>query len=117
MDDKKKTFVCEKCNFSSRFKSHWDKHIETDLHKTGKRKQRIDIKEAYKCDKCEYKTKNIITFKKHKLNSHADKDMRSKEFKYYCKYCDFGTFSENLMKTHEDTKKHKNFMSSIINNK
>ena len=43
---------------------------------------------------------------KHKLNEHATKEEREKEFKYYCFNCDFGTFSSQLYKKHEETKKH-----------
>jgi hypothetical protein len=106
-------FICEKCNFKCKYKSLWEKHILTELHKTGKRKKRSDIKEDYKCNKCEYHTRNIITFKKHKLNVHSDKKTRSEEYKYYCKYCDYGTFSEKLIKNHTETIKHKTFVESI----
>ena len=87
-------FNCEKCNFKCQYESQWKNHTDTELHKTGVKKKRSDIKEAYTCDKCEYKTKNIYTFKQHVLNEHGTKEERLKEFKYYCKYCDFGTYSK-----------------------
>jgi len=40
------------------------------------------------------------------LNEHADKEAREKQFKYYCKYCDIGTFSKDIMEAHNNTKKH-----------
>jgi len=99
------------------FLSQWNTHIETELHKTGQRKKRSDFKEAYMCDKCQYNTRNIITFKKHKLNEHSTKDIRENEFKYYCFYCDFGTFSIDTFNLHNDTKKHKKFLmrNQVVN--
>lgn len=107
MNDNIFKYTCEQCNFSCKFKSLWEKHISTELHKTGKRKQRTDIKEPYKCKDCNYQTKNIVTFKKHKLNAHSNKEAREKEFKYYCKICDLGTFSKGIYQKHIDCKKHK----------
>jgi hypothetical protein len=43
----------------------------------------------------------------HKLNEHATKEEREKGFVYYCKICDFGTFSVDLYKAHTENKKHK----------
>ncbi len=100
-------YTCKQCNFSCNYKSSWEKHIKTELHKTGKKKKRSDYKEPYTCDICGYKTKNTITFKKHKLNEHSNKETREKEFKYYCKLCDFGTFSSDTLNIHNETKKHK----------
>jgi len=100
-------YTCDSCGFKCKFKSQWEKHIETELHKTGKKKKRSDCKAPLKCNKCDYKTKNTITFKKHTLNEHATKKEREDEFKYYCKYCDFGTFSNDTMDIHNNTGKHK----------
>ena len=75
--------------------------------KTGKKKKRSDCKAPMVCDKCEYKTKNTITFKKHILNEHSTKKEREEGFKYYCKYCDFGTFSTDLFDGHNTNHKHK----------
>ena len=100
-------YVCGNCKFKCNFKSQWDIHIVTELHRTGKRKKRSDYKEPQKCDICDYKTKNTITFIKHTLNEHATKKERKEGFKYYCEYCDFGTFSNDTMNLHNETKKHK----------
>lgn len=106
-------YVCEKCNYSCNYKSIWNKHINTELHKIGKRKTRSDYKEPLKCSKCNYKTKNTITFKKHMLNDHADRETRANEFKYYCKYCDIGTFSKDTYNEHINTQKHKTFLLTV----
>ncbi len=29
-------YFCEKCNYGSDFASHWNRHLNTPLHKTGK---------------------------------------------------------------------------------
>lgn len=105
-----KKYYCEKCDFSCSCLSIWTKHTETELHKTGKRKKRCDCKVPFACEQCKYETKNSITFKKHILNEHSTKDEREKEFKYYCKYCDFGTFSIDTFNLHNNTKKHKKFI-------
>ncbi|ARF12267.1 hypothetical protein Klosneuvirus_4_82 [Klosneuvirus KNV1] len=100
-------YKCEKCNFASNYKSALNKHYTTELHKTGKRKTRSDTIEPHTCNKCNYKNKNIIAYKKHMLNEHSNKETREKEFKYYCKYCDIGTFSKDTYNEHLETDKHK----------
>ena len=99
-------YICDKCNYQCKYKSEWKKHCNTELHKTGKRKERTDKKEPYKCDKCEYKTKNKIMYKQHTLNAHSMLEERKKEFKYYCELCDFGTFSKDIYDTHVNSRKH-----------
>ena len=99
-------YECVNCGFKCKFESQWKKHIETELHKTGIKKKRSDIKDPYKCEKCLYETKNIVIFKQHKLTEHSNKEERKKEFKYYCEKCDFGTFADILYKRHCETRKH-----------
>ena len=48
--------------------------------------------------------------KKHVLNEHSTKEEREKEFKYYCKSCDFGTFSKDTYEVHTNTNKHKRYL-------
>ncbi len=103
-------FKCDKCQFYTNYNSALLKHNETEFHKTGKRKERTDKKEPYKCNLCDYSTKNTVTFKQHKLNEHSTKDERKKGFKFYCEYCDFGVFSEDLYNNHIETPKHKKFI-------
>ena len=47
----------------------------------------------------------------HKLNKHSNSNEREKEFKYYCKCCDYGSFSEDSYNKHIDTIKHKYYLS------
>ncbi len=100
-------YICEKCDYKCNYKSQWNIHITTELHLTGQRKKRSDYKEDTKCEKCDYKTRNIVTMKKHMLNKHASLEEREKEFKYYCKICDFGTFSKDTIEVHNESEKHK----------
>lgn len=109
MEKQIEKFKCEKCNFKCKFESMWLKHCETELHKTGTRKKRSDSKGIQKCEKCDYKTENQTTMKQHILNEHSTKEEREKGFKYYCKYCNYGTFSKDLHNRHVNTEKHKNF--------
>ncbi len=106
-------FKCEKCNFKTRYESHWKIHIETELHKTGNRKKRCDAIGETKCDKCDYKSINIINIKRHKLNEHGTKEERKNGFKYYCEYCDIGTFSNDMYEKHKKTQKHLNILNVL----
>ena len=111
-------FNCEKCNYKCQFECQWIKHCETELHKTGKRKKiiRKNHKQPEKCKLCDYETKNTFLMKKHILNEHSTKEVREKEFKFYCSYCDFGTFSKDTIKIHNETNKHKNFILVLLKN-
>lgn len=100
-------YNCEKCNFRCNILSRWEKHINTELHLTGKKKIRSDYKGFRKCDHCDYSTEVLITLKLHYLNHHASKEERKKEFKYYCETCDIGAFAEEIFKKHQNSTKHK----------
>ena len=99
-------YYCEKCNFGCNVNSRWERHVNTELHIIGKKKIRSDFKGENICEHCDFQTKNIQQFKEHTLNYHSNKEKREKEFKYYCKLCNFGTFTQNLLDTHNNTKKH-----------
>ena len=103
-------YNCDTCGYHCNMKSSWAKHINTELHKTGKKKRRSDYKEPLTCDKCTYTTKNKTMMITHKLNKHSTKEDRENEFKYYCKMCDFGSFSSDSMKVHNESYKHKTFL-------
>ena len=105
--EEKDIYNCESCRYKCNNIANWKKHIATELHKTGKRKKRSDYGGPYECEECEYKTNNATTFKQHRLNSHSSKETREKEFKYYCKLCDYGTFSKQLIEKHNGSDKHK----------
>jgi len=113
MEDNKNKYVCKSCNFSCNQNSRWQKHIDTELHKTGQRKKRSDYKEPFKCKDCDYQSKNSITLKKHILNIHSSLEQREKEFKFYCKHCNFGTFSIDMMNLHNNTDKHKRHIMKL----
>jgi len=102
-------YSCDKCNFKCQYESLWIKHCGTELHLTGKKKTRSDKKGPYICDKCNKKTQNMNALKQHKLNEHGSLAEREKEFMYYCKICDFGTFSKNIYENHNNSDKHLKF--------
>lgn len=115
MEENKDKYNCIKCGFKCKYESQWKKHIETELHKTGIKKKRSDIKEPNKCNKCLYETKNIVTFRQHILTIHGTKEQREKEFKFYCKICDLGSFSKDIFENHNKSEKHIKFMQKINN--
>ena len=99
---------CEKCNKTFTSNAHYLIHCETELHKTGKRKIRTDIKEEFKCDICNlYTTKQPTNIKLHILNNHSSIEEKKIGFKYYCETCDYGIMNEIKYKIHLDTSKHK----------
>ena len=111
-------FICDKCEYKCKFESEWLKHCNTELHKTGQRKKiiRKNHKQPDKCKNCDYETKNTFLMKKHILNEHSTKEQREKGFKFYCSYCDFGTFSKDTLDIHNNTNKHKNFVAVLNKN-
>ena len=106
MNNTNNKYVCENCKFSTNTKARWNSHIGTELHINGKRKQRTDYKEPINCTQCEYSSKNKTMLKTHILNNHKTKEERKIEFKYYCIYCEFGTFAVKSFDIHNKTDKH-----------
>ena len=100
-------YICEQCDFKCNAPSVWNIHIETEKHKTGKKKKRSDYKGPYQCKKCNYKSKNKTNYEHHVLNEHATKEERKNGFKFYCEICDYGTFSKDFYENHCENKKHK----------
>jgi hypothetical protein len=99
--------ICHKCNYKTDLLSSYKKHLESTLHRTGRRKVRVDRKvDIYKCDKCNYKSVNELNYKTHTLNNHSTKEDRKVNFKFYCEKCNFGCFSESCYNIHNLTQKH-----------
>jgi hypothetical protein len=86
------------------------RHLNSDLHITGKRKKRSDIKDYHECIECNYKTKQITNLKLHILNKHKTKKERSKIFPFYCKICDVGKMKQCDYESHINSRKHKNMV-------
>ena len=107
-------YICEKCNYGTNYKSQWRNHLKTVLHKTGKRKTRTDKKYPDKCPKCDYKPTTNTNMKLHTLNNHSTREERKNEFKYYCEYCDYGTFATTIYNKHIQTKRH-NHLKDLAN--
>ena len=108
--EKEKTYQCEKCNFNCNTKARWEAHINTELHKTGKRKERSD-KKIHICE-CGYKTNQSSLYKDHKLRKHSEAKDRENNYTYYCNECDFGCNNERMYKNHELTKKHRQMIKN-----
>lgn len=104
--NKDNEFYCEKCHYKTDKKFCYKTHLKTELHLNGKRKVRSDKKD-FTCNFCEYKSTNGVQLKSHLLNIHKEKSDREKEFKFYCKLCDFGSFSEDIYNNHLESTKHK----------
>jgi hypothetical protein len=102
-------YVCNICKFSCKFESSWNKHILTDKHKNNGvyiRPKKNNIKSIKKCSVCDFIGAHNDALKIHYLSKHGTIEEKEKEFTYYCKICDFGSFYENTFKSHCETKKH-----------
>ena len=108
-------YDCKNCDYKTTYISQWNKHIETELHKTGKRKTRLDKKCIDKCPFCTYNSKGNTNMKQHILNDHGTTEERKTKFKYYCDCCDYGTFAKSLYEKHTQTQKHINFIKYTKN--
>jgi hypothetical protein len=97
-------YKCDFCKFYTNSLTAWEKHEETEKHKSGgiKRKIRRDkrLEEILKCDLCEYENKRKYCLDNHILNNHSTKNERKEKYKYYCDKCDFGTFSKQRYEEH-----------------
>ncbi len=68
------------------------------------------------CSQLYESSKNKTNLKQHYLNLHGNLQECETEFKYYCKVCDYGTFSIDLFNKHNNTNKHnKNILKHTIN--
>lgn len=100
-------YECNKCNYTTDNKYYYHQHCKTKRHLDLEKKPRKDkLGIEYKCDKCDYKSYNQNNYLTHKLNNHSTKKDRQKDFKYYCKSCDFGVFTESCFNKHISTKTH-----------
>jgi hypothetical protein len=111
METEKNPYNCIDCNYNCKYLSQWTKHISTELHKTGTKKIRSDLKPPNKCSHCNFESKNNIMFKQHILNEHSTLDERASKFKFYCKTCDYGSFSVDLFNNHMKSKKHVKYIN------
>lgn len=111
-------FYCEKCEFGTNFNSHYERHLSGNKHINGKRKERCDKEKprveeyvSYKCEICNVIYDHITNYKTHNLNHHSTIEVREKEFPFYCKACDMGTFSKSKFEKHCEMKIHINKMN------
>jgi hypothetical protein len=110
-------YFCNKCNYGTDVKNSMALHNKSQLHITGIAGKRNikseEEKKIYKCEQCDYLSKNKNNYLVHKLNNHSTKEERKKEYKYYCEYCDFGVLSKSLYAKHIETITHKNILEII----
>lgn len=102
-----KEYVCEKCNYKTEIKSCYEKHLNTELHKTGKRKIRTDKKVIEQCPHCDYTSKVNTDMQTH-LIRHLSEEEQKKKFNYYCDHCKIGYLYESQYNLHIVSTKHKN---------
>jgi len=108
MEDKTYKYICKKCEYYTNISASYKKHLETELHKTGKRKTRSNKKsDIYKCEKCDFTSIKEHNFITHRLHNHSTKDEKKEGFTHYCECCDFGTFTLSEYNKHIATNKHK----------
>ena len=104
---KKFPYQCEKCNFKCKYKSEYERHCTSILHKTCKRGVKKN-KVNRVCQFCKlYEASCNTNLKNHILINHKTAEEREKEYPNYCKTCDYGSFSKKLFDKHLTTKKHK----------
>ncbi len=74
----------------------------------------IDTKiKLLRCKNCPYETKNKSSMKRHHLDIHADKSEKKEKMLHYCSTCDKGFLSHKKQLIHNETKKHKHYVSEI----
>ena len=92
-----KIFVCEPCNFKSKYKLSLDNHLVSTLHLTGKKKVRSDKVRLDKCPKCDYETyaeKDVVF--------HV-KSIHEKNFSVTCEFCDYSCLTFDRLRRHKKT--------------
>ena len=78
------SYICENCDFKSNNKSHYNKHLQTNKHKSY-----TELQNGYKMDT---KTENKTSFS------------------YICEKCDFKSNNKTHYESHLQTKKHKSYV-------
>ena len=96
-----KIYKCEKCNYSTKRKNDYTKHLKSKSHND------LKIYKIYKCELCNFKTTKKIDFNVHILYNHSTLEEKKQKFKYFCESCNFGTITEKVFETHKLTQKHK----------
>jgi hypothetical protein len=101
-----KEYYCEKCDYKTKVKHSYEIHLETEKHKTGKNKTRIDKKLKDKCPHCDFTCKKNLSMEQHILNKHASKKERKEQCRFYCEECDYGTFNKYSYDNHLSLQSH-----------
>jgi hypothetical protein len=83
-------YECKKCNYSTIYKTNYNKHLKTTKHKVAVLKIQ----------------KNTKTPKNPKSSNESSNENSSKK-QYFCRCCDFSTHNKKDYDRHETTNKHK----------
>lgn len=102
-----KEYICEKCNYKTQLKNCYEKHLTTELHKTGKRKPRSDKIIPDRCPHCLYTTKINTDMQTHIIAKHMTPEEQKKKFTYYCDHCKFGVLYKSQYDNHLKSTRHK----------
>lgn len=101
-------YYCEVCKYECKYYSLWIQHKNTIKHNNNGKTVRENKNFCNKsCTKCNYCAKHNEGLRLHYLTKHSNEEEKEKEFTYFCKYCNFGTFKKLLFDLHINTNKHK----------
>ena len=109
----KKEYICDKCNYKTELKSCYEKHLTTELHKTGKRKTRSDKKILDKCPYCEYISKVNTDMQTHVISKHMSEEEQRQKSRFYCDCCKVGFLYKSQYNIHLTLSKHVNKSNKI----
>ena len=101
----KKKYKCDPCNFTTDFKSLFEKHCTSKKHNNNGilRSDKKNI--IHICEECPYTTKCISSFKEHIIKVHKTDAEKKELLKYYCNYCKYGTMMLSKYNIHLNNQK------------
>jgi hypothetical protein len=119
MSIENKEYICEKCNFRTYYNNSYKKHLQSQLHLTGRRKERGDKVIPDRCPHCLYTTKVNTAMQTHIIRNHMTQEEQKEKLKFYCDHCKLGTLSKAQFDRHLQSTRHKNkliYLGLVDNN-
>lgn len=98
-------YICIQCKYECEYKSHWDQHILTEKHNNNGKIIKKEIRNKV-CKVCSYKANTYSDARNHYLSKHGTNEEKLKEYPYFCKTCNIGTFGKSIYTAHCTSKKH-----------